>query len=167
MPAGISRREGMGIDSMKSRARAIGGQLDMESRANRGTRLVCSLRLASPSANVRESDEHRPQPRSGRRGAAKVVIIDDHPSSERASARSSIPKGPFGLRRGCHRDGCDRGRRSTSPDIAIVDPPGSIQWLDLIRDLEVRWRGLPVLVLSNHDESPTRNAASAPGAVTS
>ncbi|MCL5745743.1 MAG: response regulator transcription factor [Acidobacteria bacterium] len=43
---------------------------------------------------------------------------------------------------------------TTRPDVAIVDITlDHSSGIDLIKDLELRWPGLPVLVLSNHDEA--------------
>jgi len=85
----------------------------------------------------------------------KVMIVDDHPifreglrriinaepdlevSSEAASATQALALA-----------GEDR------PDIALVDLTlDQSSGLDLLKDLGVRWAGLPMLVLSNHDEN--------------
>jgi len=85
----------------------------------------------------------------------RVMIVDDHPifreglrqiinaepdlevSSEAASAAQALAVASE------HR-----------PDIALVDLTlDQSSGLDLLKDLNLRWAGLPMLVLSNHDEN--------------
>ena len=85
----------------------------------------------------------------------RVMIVDDHPifreglrriinaepdlevSSEAASATQALAVAS-----------------EQRPDIALVDLTlDQSSGLDLLKDLGVRWAGLPMLVLSNHDEN--------------
>ncbi len=47
--------DGMGLNIMNYRARTIGGSLDIRTRLNRGTRVICSLSL--PERSNRNQEE--------------------------------------------------------------------------------------------------------------
>jgi DNA-binding NarL/FixJ family response regulator len=92
--------------------------------------------------------------RGGPRNGAAVLIVDDHPVVRHGLAQFINRERDLYV---CGQAGDAHEALSTieslHPDVAIVDlalkgRPG----IDLIKDIEVRHPGLPVLVLSMHDE---------------
>jgi DNA-binding NarL/FixJ family response regulator len=98
--------------------------------------------------------EQAPQERGGQR-PRRVFIVDDHPIF-REGLRQVI-NGQPDLRvcgeASTATEAID-GMASAEPDLVVVDLSlARSDGLDLIKDLRVRYPRLPVLVVSNHDES--------------
>jgi DNA-binding NarL/FixJ family response regulator len=85
----------------------------------------------------------------------RILVVDDHPIV-RLGLRQMI-SGTSDLSVCCEADTAEsalRLARSSKPDLVIVDLSlGNVTGLDLVRALHDADPGLPVLVLSMHDES--------------
>lgn len=89
------------------------------------------------------------------KGRTKVLIIDDHPIF-REGLRKVLQAEPDLVVCGEVASAAEAlaAATTTRPDVAIVDITlDHSNGIDLIKDLELHWPGLPVLVLSNHDEA--------------
>lgn len=96
------------------------------------------------------SDRPRDSP-----GKTKVLIIDDHPIF-REGLRKVINAEPDLAVCGEAASAAEAlaSAAAVRPDIVIVDITlDHSNGIDLIKDLELRWPGVPILVLSNHDEA--------------
>ena len=84
----------------------------------------------------------------------EILVVDDHPVM-RAGLTQLIAQEPDLAVCGEAEDarGAIEAIEARRPDLAIVDISlKDSSGLDLIKDIRIRWPGLPVLVLSMHDE---------------
>ena len=86
---------------------------------------------------------------------ARLMIVEDHPIFREGLCKVLDSETDFAV--------CGQAASASEaltliprlkPDLVIVDLTlAQSSGIDLIKDLEARWAGLPVLVLSNHDET--------------
>ena len=136
---------GMGLNSMKYRARVLGGELTMDSNPGEGTIVSCdvpnSSNRAGPSRVMSVAKK-------------KILIVEDHPLF-RAMLVQLIGQ-ELGMTVCGETDNIKDALvliKQSHPDAAIVDLTlhGS-SGLELIKELKAQNLALPVLVLSMHAE---------------
>ncbi len=140
---------GLGLRSMDYRARLIGATLEVIRRAAGGTAVVVTLPAARAGATTTMTD--------GDTGVAprRVLLVDDHPIV-RQGLRRLIGNEP-GLVVCAEAETVREARqaiRDHAPDIVVADLSlRDGDGMDLVKDIRAHHPGLPVLVLSMHDES--------------
>jgi len=139
---------GMGLDSMRYRARVLGGELNRFPPWRRNDRVLRNARPFTPAGASRIMTQFPTVEKK------KVLIVEDHPLFRAMLVQ--LIRQELGMTVCGEADNIKNALtliEQTHPDAAIVDLtlPGS-GGLELIKQLKARNLGLPVLVLSMHTE---------------
>lgn len=149
---------GIGLHTMKSCARAIGGSLTVEPQPRRGVVVACVFPCGAEAACATEYA-----------GAArkKVLVVDDHPVLRRGMIALIAEEPDLAIHGAVGtRVAALAAIRESQPDLVIVDLAlGDEDGLDLVKEIKTRYPGVASLVLSEYDEADYAERAFGAGAL--
>jgi DNA-binding NarL/FixJ family response regulator/two-component sensor histidine kinase len=140
-------RGGMGLSSMRERARLLGGTLALDAAPGKGTRLVLTVPLDSLTVG---RQQHAPAC-SGTE--TSVLLVDDH-AMFREGVRDVLGKQRGITIVGEAEDGYQAIRmvEALSPDIVLMDiAMPALNGLDATRQIKRRFPNVDVIVLTAHE----------------
>ena len=144
---------GLGLRTMDSRSRAIGGSLTVEPQPGHGVVVTCTFPCGVEAASA-------PDPK-------QLLVVDDHPVLRRGltalieSEPGLAVNGAVGTRLAALE-----AIETSRPDLVIVDLIlDDEDGLDLIKDIRARYPDVPALVLTVHDEAVYAERAFGAGAL--
>jgi PAS domain S-box-containing protein len=164
---------GFGLFSMRERLRALGGDVEIDSRPGHGTRVALRApltRAADPTARQRAaepqlSDANDP---TGTASAAKtrILLVDDHSMVRRALAMS-LRDAPDLEVVGEASDGLEAigEMERLRPDVVLMDfAMPRLDGLEATRRIKACWPGVSIIGLSMYDEADRGEAMIEAGA---
>ncbi len=147
-------RMGVGISGMRERIRELGGRLEIHSSKS-GTSVIAKVPLPEPEAAPARKHE------AAAIATKRILIIDDHELIRR-SVRILIEKDPYLEICGEAADGIEAVAEAERlrPDLVILDleMPLANGW-GALRGMRKLGLTMPVIILSGHDHTFTREAA--------
>jgi PAS domain S-box-containing protein len=157
IPDDIENRRGMGINIMNYRAWLIGATLDIRKNDGGGSTVTCAIKYMGKdvsSSAVEEKIRNRYLAVDGG-NKSRVLLVDDHPIVRQGLTQIiNMETDLVVCGEASNASDAMRLIASTNPHLVIADiSMQGTSGLEFAKALKTRYPGLPVLILSIHDEA--------------